>query len=133
MAKMKRSGRFFVYILRCRGGTFYTGYTPDLERRLELHNSGHGAKYTRSRRPVELAWCREYRYFRYAFLAELKIKKLTRKQKERLIAARPKTSRVIQRIAPTKTRPKKNRLPISNSSVPNRGGSVFAISRRRSR
>jgi putative endonuclease len=85
MAKMKRSGRFFVYILRCGDGTFYTGYTPDLARRLELHNSGHGAKYTRGRRPVELVWSKEYRYFKRAFLAELKIKKLTRKQKERLI------------------------------------------------
>jgi len=85
MAKMKRRGRFFVYILCCRDGTFYTGYTPDLARRLELHNSGQGAKYTRSRRPVELVWSKEYRYFKRAFLAELKIKKLTRKQKERLI------------------------------------------------
>jgi putative endonuclease len=87
MAKMKRSGRFFVYILRCRDGTFYTGYTPDLERRLDLHNSGQGAKYTRSRRPVELVWWQEYRYFKRAFRAELKIKKLTRKQKEVLIGS----------------------------------------------
>jgi putative endonuclease len=85
MAKLKRSGRFFVYILRCRDGTFYTGYTPDLERRLELHNSGKGARYTRSRRPVTLVWSREYRYFKRAFLAELKIKKLKRRQKESLI------------------------------------------------
>ncbi|MCX6555406.1 MAG: GIY-YIG nuclease family protein [Candidatus Aminicenantes bacterium] len=85
---MKRSGHFFVYILRCRDGTFYTGYTPDLTRRLELHNSGKGARYTRSRRPVELVWCKEYRYFKRAFSAELKIKKLTRKQKERLIGFR---------------------------------------------
>lgn len=110
MAKMKRCGRFFVYILRCCDGTFYTGYTPDLERRLEMHNAGQGAKYTRSRRPVQLLWYREYRYFKRAFLAELRIKKLTRKQKERLIAAGTKPSRAIHRIAPTKTRPKKNRL-----------------------
>jgi putative endonuclease len=88
MAKMKRSGRFVVYILRCQDGTFYTGYTPDLARRLELHNAGQGAKYTRSRRPVELAWCKEYCYFKRALLAELKIKKLTRKQKERLIGTK---------------------------------------------
>jgi len=85
MAKMKRSGCFFVYILRCRDGTFYTGYTPDLARRLQLHNAGQGAKYTRSRRPVALAWSKEYCYFKRAFKAELAIKKLTRKQKERLI------------------------------------------------
>jgi putative endonuclease len=92
MAKLKRSGRFFVYILRCRDGTFYTGYTPDLERRLELHNSGKGARYTRSRRPVALVWSKEYRYFKRAFLAELKIKKLKRKQKERLVGAETRSS-----------------------------------------
>lgn len=85
MARMKRSGRFFVYILQCRDGTFYTGYTPDLARRLKLHNAGQGAKYTRGRRPVKMVWSKEYRYLRRAFLAELKIKKLTRKQKENLI------------------------------------------------
>ncbi|MCX6557637.1 MAG: GIY-YIG nuclease family protein [Candidatus Aminicenantes bacterium] len=92
MAKLKRSGRFFVYILRCRDGTFYTGYTPDLARRLELHNSGKGARYTRSRRPVTLVWSKEYRYFKRAFLAELKIKKLKRKQKVRLIGAETRSS-----------------------------------------
>lgn len=85
MAKVKRTGTFYVYILRCGDGTFYTGYTPNLEKRVALHNGGKGAKYTRSRRPVELVWCKEYRYFKNAFLAEIKIKKLTRKQKERLI------------------------------------------------
>jgi putative endonuclease len=85
MAKIKRTGRFFVYVLRCRDGTFYTGYTPDLEKRVATHNSGKGAKYTRCRRPVTLVWWKEYRYFKNAFMAEEKIKKLTRKQKERLI------------------------------------------------
>jgi putative endonuclease len=85
MAKIKRTGRFYVYVLRCRDGTFYTGYTPDLEKRVAVHNNGKGAKYTRCRRPVELVWWKEYRYFKNAFMAEEKIKKLTRKQKERLI------------------------------------------------
>jgi Predicted endonuclease containing a URI domain len=85
MAKMKRTGRFFVYVLRCSDGTFYTGYTPDLEKRVAVHNAGKGAKYTRCRRPVTLVWWKEYRYFKNAFMAEEKIKKLTRKQKERLI------------------------------------------------
>jgi putative endonuclease len=98
MAKLKRCGRFFVYILRCRDGTFYTGYTPDLARRLELHNAGKGARYTRSRRPVELIWSREYRYFKRAFMAELKIKKLTRKKKERLIATGLGPSRAIRHL-----------------------------------
>lgn len=83
--KFKRIGKFFVYIVKCCDGTYYTGYTPDLDRRIELHNSGKGAKYTRDRRPVKLAWFKEYKYFKKAFLEEIKIKKLSRKLKEKLI------------------------------------------------
>ena len=83
--KIKRSGRFFAYILECSDKTYYTGYTPDIEKRIELHNAGRGAKYTRDRRPVRLAWYKEYRYFKPAFLKEKDIKKLTREQKVRKI------------------------------------------------
>ena len=48
-----------VYILRCSDGSLYCGWTNDLERRLAAHNSGKGAKYTRSRRPVELMYTEE--------------------------------------------------------------------------
>ncbi len=85
MRKMKRCGRHFVYIVECRDGTYYTGYTPDIERRIALHNSGKGAKYTRDRRPVRLVWRKEYRYFKWAFLKEKKIKRLARGQKEKLV------------------------------------------------
>jgi putative endonuclease len=51
-----------------------------------LHNNGNGAKYTRDRRPVKLIWSKEYRYFKKAFLEEKRIKRLTRGQKERLVA-----------------------------------------------
>ena len=85
MRKVKRCGRHFVYIVECRDGTYYTGYTQDIERRIELHNSGKGAKYTRDRRPVRLVWRKEYRYFKWAFLREKKIKRLTRGQKEKLV------------------------------------------------
>lgn len=84
--KFKRKGKYYVYIVECRDKTYYTGYTPDIAKRIELHNSGRGAKYTRDRRPVKLVWCREYRYFKKAFKKELEIKKLTRKAKEKLIA-----------------------------------------------
>jgi putative endonuclease len=84
MARIKRSGRFFVYLLRCADGTFYAGYTPDLEKRIGLHNRGRGAKYTRGRRPVELVWSREYRYFRRAVAAERRLKGLTRLEKKKL-------------------------------------------------
>ena len=84
-AKFKRSGRFYVYILECADKTYYTGYTPDLKKRLKLHNSGKGAKYTRGRRPVRLVWWREYQYFKKAFLEELRIKRLRKWQKTKLI------------------------------------------------
>ncbi|HTY44418.1 MAG TPA: GIY-YIG nuclease family protein [Patescibacteria group bacterium] len=83
--KFKRKGRFYVYMVRCADGTYYTGYTPDIERRILLHNEGRGARYTRDRRPVVLAWCKEYAYFKHAFLEEKRIKKLTRPQKEKLM------------------------------------------------
>ncbi len=85
MGKYKRRGRFWVYILRCCDDTLYTGFTPDLGKRVLLHQSGRGAKYTRSRRPVALAWWKEYRYFKSAFMAERRIKRLPRRQKEKLI------------------------------------------------
>ncbi|MFH1753593.1 MAG: GIY-YIG nuclease family protein [Candidatus Omnitrophota bacterium] len=88
MNKFKRRGRHFVYIAECVDGTYYTGYTLDLERRLKMHNAGRGAKYTRDRRPVALIWHKEYRNFRPALLAEKRIKGLTRIKKEELINGR---------------------------------------------
>ena len=72
-------------MVECNDKTYYTGYTPDLEKRLVLHNKGRGAKYTKDRRPVKLVWCKKYRYFKPAFIAEKRIKNLTRKQKETLV------------------------------------------------
>ncbi|MFA5147311.1 MAG: GIY-YIG nuclease family protein [Candidatus Omnitrophota bacterium] len=92
-AKFKRSGRFYVYIVECRDGTYYTGYTPDIENRIKLHNAGRGAKYTRDRRPVELIWKKEYKHFKRAFLEEKRIKGLTRAQKEELMGKRLKRRR----------------------------------------
>lgn len=83
--KIKRKGRFWVYMVECRDGTYYTGYTPGIENRIKLHNNGKGAKYTRDRRPVKLVWCKKYRYFKKAFLEEKRIKRLTREQKEKLV------------------------------------------------
>ena len=80
-----RKDKFFVYIVECRDGTYYTGYTPDLEKRLKAHNTGKGAKYTRSRRPVELLWKRLYNDFKKAVSEEARIKALTRMQKEKLV------------------------------------------------
>ena len=69
----------------CADGTFYTGYTPKLRRRVRLHNAGRGARYTRTRRPVKLVWSKKYRHFKRAFKREIAIKKLSRPAKEALV------------------------------------------------
>lgn len=76
---------YFVYILECADGTLYTGCTRDVQRRLATHNSGKGAKYTRSRRPVRLAWQEPQPNRSAALRREAAIKKLTRKEKLALI------------------------------------------------
>lgn len=75
----------YVYILKCADGSLYTGWTNDLINRVATHNEGKGAKYTRSRLPVRLAYFSEYSSKEMAMSAEYQIKKLTRKEKLRLI------------------------------------------------
>ena len=84
--KFKRTGIYYVYILKCSDGTYYTGYTNGLEKRIKEHNNGkRGAKYLRGKRPVKLAWCKEYGYYKRAVSREREIKRLTHKEKEKLI------------------------------------------------
>jgi putative endonuclease len=80
-----REGKYFVYIVHCTDGTYYTGYTKDLKERIALHNSGYGAKYLRGRLPVKLVYAKEYRYYKNALSAERRIKGLTRPQKSKLV------------------------------------------------
>jgi len=76
----------YVYILRCRDGSLYTGYTNDLARRVRAHNEGKsGAKYTRSRRPVALAYSERFKTPGKALSREAAIKRLTRGQKLALV------------------------------------------------
>lgn len=75
---------WYVYILRCRDNTFYTGITDDIPRRLEAHNSGKGAKYTRGRGPVKLCYQEPQESHGEALKREYAIKRLTRAQKEAL-------------------------------------------------
>jgi putative endonuclease len=82
---IKRAGGFFVYIVQCVDGTYYTGYTKDLENRIALHKSGKGAKYVKYKLPAELVYTKEYRYYKNALSAERRIKKLTREQKSNII------------------------------------------------
>ena len=76
----------FVYLLRCRDGSLYCGWTDDLERRVATHNAGKGARYTRSRLPVRLMWNEEVADRSAALKRELAVKRLTRAEKLALIA-----------------------------------------------
>ena len=75
----------FVYMLRCKDGSLYTGGTNDLEHRLAMHNSGRGAKYTRGRGPLELVYSEELPDKEAALRRECAIKKLRREQKLALL------------------------------------------------
>ena len=75
----------YTYILKCSDGTLYTGWTNDLKKRLAAHNSGNGAKYTRSRSPVKLIYFEEYETKQEAMRREVQIKRLSRSEKLLLI------------------------------------------------
>ena len=75
----------YVYILRCRDGSLYTGWTNDLEKRLKAHNSGSASKYTRTRLPAELVYFEEWESKEAAMSREWHIKRLTREEKLKLI------------------------------------------------
>lgn len=75
----------YTYIVQCADGSLYTGWTNDLEKRLQAHNSGKGAKYTRSRLPVTLVYSEEYETESEARSREWHVKRLSREEKLRLI------------------------------------------------
>lgn len=78
----------YTYLLTCADGTLYCGWTNHLEQRLQAHNAGKGAKYTKARRPVSLAYYEEFATKEEAMKREAAIKKLTRTEKLDLIAGR---------------------------------------------
>ena len=75
----------YTYIGKCADSTLYTGWTNDLDKRIKAHNSGKGAKYTKTRRPVKLVYYEEHETKNEAMSREYAIKHLTRKEKEILI------------------------------------------------
>ena len=81
----ERDGEHFVYVLRCADDSLYTGYTTDIERRVEEHDCGEGAKYTRGRTPVELVHVECFASKSSAMAREYEVKQLNRRQKESLI------------------------------------------------
>jgi len=75
----------WVYVVQCKYGTYYTGWTNDLVKRITAHNNGTGAKYLRGKGPIKLVYQKKYKTVKEAQSQERVIKKLTRKQKENLI------------------------------------------------
>ena len=76
----------YTYILRCRDGTLYTGWTNDIEKRVKAHNEGKGAKYTKARLPVKLVYSEAFETKTEAMKREYAIKRMRREAKEKLIA-----------------------------------------------
>ena len=76
---------WYVYMLRCGDGSLYTGYTDDVERRLAVHQSGKGGRYTRSHLPVELAYREQLPDKSAALRREAALKRLSRQEKLALI------------------------------------------------
>ena len=80
--------KFVVYMLRCADGSLYTGYTSDIRRRLELHRTGRGSRYVRSRLPVTLAYAEAAADRSAAMKREVELKRLSRKEKLSLVKKR---------------------------------------------
>lgn len=84
----------YTYIVKCADGTFYTGWTTDIYRRVKCHNDGKGAKYTRPRLPVELVYYEVFETKEEAMRREAAIKKLSRERKELLVAKWEKCDKI---------------------------------------
>ena len=78
----------YTYIVRCKDGSLYTGWTNDIEKLIKAHNEGKGAKYTKSRRPVKLVYYEEFQTKEEAMKREYAIKHMRRKEKEKIIGDR---------------------------------------------
>ncbi|MBM7663406.1 putative endonuclease [Bacillus mesophilus] len=78
----------YFYVLSCKDGSFYGGYTNNLEQRIDKHNEGKGAKYTRARNPVFLLYYEIFSTKQLAMSAEYRFKQLSRKAKEKFLEER---------------------------------------------
>lgn len=90
MKKTEKSKSWTVYVVRCANGSLYTGITNNLAGRIADHNAGRGAKYTAAFGPVALAWKRRKKDRSAASKLEAAIKKLSRTEKDGLVAGRRK-------------------------------------------
>jgi len=81
---------FYVYILKCKDGSFYTGYTKDIDARTKQHQDGKGARYTRSHQPEKLAYVELHDSRGNAMKREKEIKRLSHQQKQNLVNSKIK-------------------------------------------
>ncbi|MEM0360362.1 MAG: GIY-YIG nuclease family protein [Candidatus Diapherotrites archaeon] len=88
LAGKKPLKKFYVYLLECADGSLYCGWTDDLNKRVAAHKTGRGAKYTRAKPPVQLAYFEEFDGKSAALKREFEIKQMTRQEKERLVQSR---------------------------------------------
>lgn len=87
--------KHFVYLLQCENGAFYTGWTTDLIKRVNCHNRGKGAKYTRAHLPVSLVYYEEFVDKSDALSREIAIKKLSHEEKKKLAQSAQKDEKAI--------------------------------------
>ena len=96
----QKDAPYFVYIVQCRDGTYYTGISPNVDRRVAAHNTGRGAKYTSSRYPVRLLWTKRCEGRGDALREEMRIKRFTREEKTRFMEkSRPEKGSLRQELA----------------------------------
>jgi putative endonuclease len=82
------SPRYYVYILLCHDGSYYTGYTHDLKSRLEQHRKGRGSRYTRMKKPKKIVYFEEFKSRSDAMVREREIKRLAHHEKTKMISAK---------------------------------------------
>lgn len=85
---MSKEEKCYTYIVECSDGTYYTGWTNDIKKRILIHNAKKGAKYTRSRTPVKLVYLEQADTKRQAMSREARIKQMSRQEKEQLMKNR---------------------------------------------
>ena len=96
-SRKKIREKWFLYILECNDGSFYTGITNDMDRRFKMHNDGKASKYTRTRRPVKLLYQESCKGRTNALVRECAVKELPRKKKEELIKLVASSSSLVTR------------------------------------
>ena len=85
MSKITRESGYYVYIIRCKDGSYYTGHAKDVEKRFDMHKKGRGARYTRMHEPEKLVYVEEFESRSEAMRRERKIKTLNHTKKQQLI------------------------------------------------